>query len=141
MTDKDVKEQLNLYRKAVRDAEAALIDIRTLEERSTAIGSMNVKPDRIKSSMPLSARFEDVIIDKVDLEAIVDEEIQRLQDIRSSVQQLISYASTVRGRIVLTEYYINGCTEQTIAKQMHYDISTIQRIKRRAIKQIAVVVR
>ena len=136
MTEYDVKEKLNAYRTAKRDLEHAIDTIRMLEERATATGSLAPKEVQVMSSLPLSARFESAVEEKIDLELIVTHEINRLESIRSDVIDLISKASSLRGRIILTEFYLNGASNRDIANRLHYDIRTVNRIKRKAIVQI-----
>lgn len=137
MTEAEIREALDSYRKALRDIQNALDIIKMLEERSTANGSLAPKEVQVISSLPLSARFEMAIEEKLDLELIVTQEIRRLEDIKQDVINLISKASNLRGRIILTEFYLNGATNKDIAERLHYsDVRVVCRIKNKAIKSI-----
>lgn len=138
MTESEIRMKLDMYRKALRDMQSAIDTVRTLELRSTATGSLRPKEVDVLQSLPLSARFEEVIEDKVDLESVIAEELQNLETLRSEAMELINRISNTKYKVIMIEYYINGSTNFDIASRLHYDIKSINRIKRRAIKQIKV---
>lgn len=137
MTINEVKENLNQYRIALRDLQAVFRYISDLHDRSTATGSLAPKPDKVIASLPSGARFEDIIIEGIDLQTIVTEETAKLDGIKADVLALIAHANSARGRLVLIEFYINGKTNSDIATTMHYELRAIYKIKRKAIRQIA----
>ena len=137
MTEHEIREQLNNYRKAVLDIKAALRYISELHDRSTATGSLAPKMDRVISSPALQARFAEAIEEKADLERIVAEEIERLAGERKKAERIIAQAPSVVARIVLTRFYIDGESNIHIADSMHYEVRTIKRIKRGAIQKMS----
>ena len=137
MTEHEIREQLNNYRKAVLDIKAALRYISELHDRSTATGSLAPKMDRVISSPALQARFAEAIEEKADLERIVAEEIERLAGERKKAERIIAQAPSVVARIVLTRFYIDGESNIHIADSMYYEVRTIKRIKRRAIQKMS----
>lgn len=130
-------DKLTEYRKLKLDLLHAIRDIDDMMDESTAIGSLAPKRDKIRTSNIFGARYEDIILDKVSLETIVAEELQRLQMMETECKLIIETVNGTRGRIVLTEYYLNCSTIHRISSMMHYDISTIKRIKRNALKQLS----
>ena len=137
MTENEIREQLNSYRKAVLDIKAAMHQICELGDRATASGSLAPKKDRVISSPALQARFAEAIEEKADLERIVADEIERLAGERKKVESIIALAPSVMARIVLTRFYIDGESNVRIAESMHYEVRTIKRIKRRAIQKMS----
>lgn len=137
MTEEQIRIQLNSYRDAIRDIRAAVRQIEELGLRATASGSIAPKQDRVVASLPLQARFENAIADKADLERIVMEELARLEDDRKKAEALISLAPSTVARIVLTRFYIEGRTNNEVARSMHYDVRSVQKIKHKAIRRIA----
>ena len=137
MTEHEIREQLNNYRKAVLDIKAAMRQISELGDRATASGSLAPKMDRVISSPALQARFAEAIEEKADLERIVAEEIERLAGERKKAEHIIAQAPSGVARIVLTRFYIDGESNIHIADSMHYEVRTIKRIKRRAIQKMS----
>lgn len=137
MTENEIREQLNSYRKSVLDIKAAMRQISELGDRATASGSLAPKKDRVISSPSLQARFAEAIEEKADLERIVAEEIERLAGERKKAERIIAQAPSVVARIVMTRFYIDGESNLHIADSMGYEVRTIKRIKRRAIEKMS----
>lgn len=136
MTESEIRETLDTYRRALRDLQSAIKTVRELELRSTATGSLRPKEVDVLQSLPLSARFEDTVADKIDLETVITAEMINLERMRSEAMRLIDLIQNTKYKIIMIEYYINGSTNSDIAKRLHYETKSINRMKRKAIKQI-----
>lgn len=137
MKEEQIRNKLNSYRDAIRDINAAVRQINELGDKSTATGSLAPKKDRVIASLPLQARFEDVVAYKADLERIVAEEVARLENDRKQIEHMIALVPSVMQRIVLTKFYLDGKTNNQVAEEMHYEVRGLQKIKSKAIRQIA----
>ena len=137
MTEKEVRETLTEYRSMKRGMIEAIQTISILSEKSTATGSMAPKEVQVISSLPLAARFEDVVLDKVNLESILATELDLLEQMKTEALDLILLLGNRKHKIIMLEYYIECKTNSEIARQLHYDLNSIKRIKRKAIKAIA----
>ena len=133
----EVKRQLNSYRNSLHDLKTIIRYINELHDKSTATGSLAPKQAKVVASLPSGAKFEDIIIQGVDLQNVLEKEAAALEEIKTEVLDLISYANTSRSRLILTEFYINCKTNYEIASVMHYEPRAIYKIKRKAIRQIA----
>jgi len=136
MTETQVKEALNSYRIAKRDMRAALEAIKELEELSTATGSMAPKEVMVKTSLPLSARFEAIIEDKADLENIIAQERAYLEEAKETTLSMIELAGNRQQRRVLMCRYIHDMRFEQIARIMKYSTDHIYTMHRKAIKVI-----
>lgn len=136
MNETQIKEALNEYKIAKRDLQAAINTIRELEAKSTATGSLAPKEVQIIASLPLSARFEQLIVDKVDLEAIVAEEQAYLEEARKNVMQLIELSANKTQRRLLICRYIHCMTFEQCSRVINYSLPHTRRIHALAIKTI-----
>lgn len=136
MTETEIREQLNGYREGIRDLKAAIRLIDEMGELAVSTGSAAPKAVSVLSSPTLQARFEKAIGDKVDMELLVIGEASRLEDERRMAEALIALAPSAVARAVMTRYYLQGETNNQIARSMHYEVRTIQRIKHKAIRRI-----
>jgi len=137
MTDKETKEALNEYRSLVKAYDDVLRIISELEDKATATGSPTPRADKVLSSLPQSARYEDDIINKADLEQVLAESVKDIQDARQRVEQLIALAPTPTQRRLLNCRYILGMQFITIAKVLRYSEDHVFTIHRKAIKAIS----
>ena len=137
MTDKETKEALNEYRSLVKAYDDVLRIISELEDKATATGSPTPRADKVLSSLPQSARYEDDIINKADLEQVLAESVKDIQDARQRVEQLIALAPTPTQRRLLNCRYILGMQFITIAKVLRYSEDHVFTIHRKSIKAIS----
>lgn len=135
MNEIEIREKLDTYRRFKRELRIALQTLDELMSKATATGSLKPKDIDVINSLPLNARFEDKIIDKADLEAIVDFEIRRMMPLKQECMSLISHAP-LRARLVLVMFYIDGLTLSQIADQIHLEVRSVKRIKSRGLKVI-----
>ena len=133
---RNAKKELLEYWNARRDLEAAVRYIRELEAQATATGSMAPKEVQVISSLPLAARFEDILADKVDLENIVEAERVYLEQAKTNVESIIAELDDKRQRRVLTLRYIGCLSWKKVAKISGYSEDWIYSIHRKAINKL-----
>lgn len=76
------------------------------------------------------------IIDKIVLlQDKINEEIDRLVELKEQARTLIHMLTDERYKTVLTEYYLNHKTWEQVADCMNYDLRWVYRIHGRALKE------
>ena len=134
MTEREVQEKLNAYRIACRDYQVVLRRAQELGLQSTAIGSMTPKEVRVLSSPPLSAGYEDKVIDKADLEKILREELAVLLSVKRSVIRMIEKIPDRQQRMILEMRYVQLMSWNRIIRVINYSDRQVFRIHRKAVK-------
>lgn len=136
MTELEIRTLLNNYREGIRDLKAALKLADEIGEAAVATGSPTPRIDKVISSPALRARFEDAVAKKYEMERVIYEDAARLDAERRKAERLIALAPSAVARVVMTRYYLQGESNNQIARTMHYEVRTIQRIKQKAIRKI-----
>ena len=142
------KEYLSQYRDADREIQAKVDQIARLRDLATHITSMSTG-DRVQSSP--ENKIERICAKIADMETEVDEEIDKLQETKTSVERAISSVPDAKQRTVLERRYINGerwpriCTAiygNRVDFQDCYDsyLRTLYRIHGRALLSVRSVI-
>lgn len=112
-------------------------EVETLDTISTAIGSFEYDKDKVINSLPQGARFENIIIKKVDLRTTICEEIDHLMELWNRIHNFIELVPDDRERILLQQRYILGYSWDKIADTLSLSgDKSIYPIRRRALKHI-----
>lgn len=80
--------------------------------------------------------MEDVIVKLMDLENEVNNDIDRLIALKEEVIENINKIDNCNLRLLLTMRYINNRDWEEIADNMLYDVRTIYRFHKQALKEI-----
>lgn len=137
MTEKEIKDALKEYKSLV-NAHNEIVDIiNSLDARATATGSVTPRADKVLTSLPQTARYEDVIINKADLERVLQESFADIEEAKRRVELLIIRAPNDKHRTVLRCRYLYFMDFFTISKVTHYTEDNVYKIHRKAIKAIA----
>lgn len=127
------KEYLSQYRDADREINAKLEQIRRLKELATKTTQV-ISSDRIQSSP--ENKIEQICAKIADMETEVDEEIDKLQETKTSVERAISSVPDASQRAVLTRRYINGERWEEIAVKLNYHYRWVLELHGRALQAI-----
>ena len=80
------------------------------------------------------------IIDKIFLlQDKINEEVDRLVELKDQARTLIHRLTDERYKTVLTEYYLNHKTWEQVANCMNYDLRWVYRIHGKALKEFSKV--
>lgn len=131
-----IRETLYNFRDLKKGWMAMLSTIEEAYEQATATGSTAPKLASVVSSPSDVARFEYYILEKVSLEEMLEAELQHFENAKADALGLISYVSDLQYRAIMTDFFINGESNRTIAERYHYEVRTIKKIKVRCIQEI-----
>jgi DNA-directed RNA polymerase specialized sigma24 family protein len=127
------KEYLSQYRDADREINAKLEQIRRLKELATKTTQV-ITSDRVQSSP--ENKIERICAKIADMETEVDEEVDRLHDVKTKVERAISSVPDASQRAVLTRRYINGERWEEIAVKLNYHYRWVLELHGRALQAI-----
>ena len=127
------KEYLSQYRDADREIQAKVDQIARLRDLATHITSMSTG-DRVQSSP--ENKIERICAKIADMEAEVDEEVDRLQEVKTKVERAIGTVPDASQRAVLTRRYINGERWERIAVELNYTYRHVTRLHGEALQKI-----
>lgn len=131
-----VKEQLTLVRKQeflLRDYEEELLDLR---RRAYSISSPQLS-EKIQSNHQSS--LDDVVM-KLDLQARkVNEEWDKLLEMKKNAENLINLETDPVRRCVLHKYYIRGKSWEQVADEMNYSLRQITSFHGQALHDLEVI--
>ena len=94
------------------------------------------------SDMPKShnnnSRLEDTVLKIIEMEHSIDDEIDKLVDLKAEVRQQISLLPDARCRLILEEKYLNGETWEGIAADLGYTVRNVQILHGKALQEFQV---
>ena len=136
MTEKELRNALSEYRELRSAYNDELRRIEELEAQSTATKSLSDLSERVMSSSANGARYEPIIIDKVDLEHVLASSLAEVQQAKARVADLIAQADTRKQRFILRCRYIDCLSFERIAKVTNYSEDHVYTTHRKAINSI-----
>ncbi len=120
------KEYLNQAYRLDQRINADIAELGRLRQMSQSVSSPNFEPHYNASrntEAPFVRQFEKIM----ELEQTVNEEIDRLVDLKAQIRMTIDSVSNADERMVLQYRYIHHMTWDEIALQMYVDARTIRR--------------
>ena len=128
-----VKEFLNQYRNAEETIQCKLEEIYLLRCLATSTTQV-LDADRVQSS---SQNKTELIVSKiVDMEREVDEEVDKLQEVKREVLKVINSVANTRLKDLLCYRYICGYTFEKIAVAMDKSYMHICRLHGQALNEV-----
>jgi DNA-directed RNA polymerase specialized sigma24 family protein len=131
----EIKEQLNSYRILSREISGALRLLEDLDQQAFASGASGEM--KVIASLPLSARFEDIIADKADLERVIKDSLDLLHIYKKQVVKLIARNPDPAQRTLLAMRCLECMKWEDIAERMHYSKRHIYNLYNEAVHNIA----
>lgn len=128
------KEYLQQYRNAEDSINAKLDQIHKLRELATKT-TQTLTADNVQSSGS-EDKISSIVSKIVDMEREVDDEIDKLHDVKKHVQDVISAVPNAKQRAVLTRRYINGYTWERIAVDLDISYQWVCELHGRALQKI-----
>ena len=83
------------------------------------------------------SRMEDTVIKIIMMEHEIDEEIDRLVDLKVEVRKQISLMEDARCRLILEERYLNGKKWEAIAASLNYTVRNVQILHGKALEEFS----
>ena len=109
--------------------------LRALAERRTAVYGR----ERVNASAEADARM-DVVARIVDAERALDEQIDRMLEMKKEIADVIGGVADARMRMLLELRYLNGCTWEEVAERMNYTVRNIYNLHAAALRAVAPLV-
>ena len=122
MNSKQYLEQAQVLAKEIR---SFLAELETLKEISTASGAINYQNDRVISSVPQTARFENTVVRLVDLEADIRKELWALLDKHREIRDVVSQIPDPDVRTVVRMKFLALQSVADIAADLHCSKPTV----------------
>lgn len=119
-----------------------------INSKMEQIASLNLlarKATTVFSDMPRNSnrnihRMEDVIIKIVDMESEINEDIDRLVELKKEIADVIHNVANLEYQTLLELRYLCFKTWEQIAVQMGYGIDNIYKMHHKALKEVVVPV-
>ena len=99
--------------------------------------SSNIREISIQTSRD-NARMENTLLKIIDQEREIDEEIDRLVDLKAEIKKVIDGVENIEYRLILELRYLCFRSWEEIAVEMDYSIDYVFKIHRRALEMVEV---
>ena len=106
--------------------------------RELAVKATSTLSDTYSSGNGNKQKMEGVIVKIIDLEHEIDEEIDRLVDLKQEIVSLIKQVKNPEYQTLLELRYLNFKTWEQIATEMHYSIQHTFRIHDKALSLLRI---
>ena len=106
--------------------------------RELAVKATSTLSDTYSSGNGNKQKIEGVIVKIIDLEHEIDEEIDRLVDLKQEIVSLIKKVKNPEYQTLLELRYLNFKTWEQIATEMHYSIQHTFRIHDKALSLLRI---
>lgn len=126
------KEYLQQVKRLDDIVNAKLEQIEALRSIATKITTDYSGDVKVQSS-PQNDKLEKIVAKIADLETELNRNIDKLVDLKAEIMERIDEVENNDYRLLLTLRYLNFKTWQDIADLMHYDVTWIYELHRRAL--------
>ena len=136
---------MNRYKFEIReggsamDAKTYLMQIMNIDQQ---INAKLEQLTRLKAlathSHNSNSRLEDTVLKIIEMEHSIDDEIDRLVDLKAEASMQIFLMEDPRCRLILESRYLNGEAWETIAAKMGYTVRNVQNLHGKALQEFQV---
>ena len=130
MNAKQYLKQAYKLNEKIKDKQERLDD---LKEMSTSTGAIDYSKDKIQSSPSQDAPFTKQVMKIIELEEELQQDIDRLKNLKVEINRAVESVDDVDSSIVLSKRYILMKTWEQISSEMGYSVSQLHRIHDKAI--------
>jgi DNA-directed RNA polymerase specialized sigma subunit len=134
MTNKDKIKHLKRYVLLDKEIDRKLEEVSRLRSKLTKITT--VPSPLPKGGGSIYGKTEEILVKIVDLEHEIDADVDRLVDMKKSIENAIAAVEDDRERLLLQYRYLDGRTFEEIAVQMHYSWRQTHRLHSRALTNL-----
>ena len=117
-----------------------LEQLETLRALATKV-TAKLAEEKVSGGNNTKGHMENTIAKIVDLEKEINEDIDRLVDIKADIMGTISQVDDPIGQIILEMRYVNGKSWDEISSSLNYKDSSIFKIHSRALKEVTKIKR
>lgn len=147
---------MNRYKFEIReggsamDAKTYLMQITNIDqqinmklEQLTRLKALATHTTSTISDMPKNqhnnnSRLEDTVLKIIDMEHSINDEIDKLVDLKAEASFQISLMQDARCRLILEARYLNGEPWEAIAAEMKYSVRNVQNLHGKALQEFQV---
>ena len=131
-----IKEYLSQAYRIDQRINSQLEQVRSLRE--LAVKATSTLSDTYSSGNGNKQKMEGVIVKIIDLENEIDEEIDRLVDLKQEIVSMIKQVKNPEYQTLLELRYLNFKTWEQIATEMQYSIQHIFRIHNKSLSLLKI---
>lgn len=135
----DVQEWLERVKKLDELINAKLAERQRLIEIATDISPKMPNGIPPSNTGTVSQKMQDAVVSLIDLEIEINDLIDQYVDYKNEVIRLLERLPH-KEYGVLHRYYIRGMTWEQVAEDMNYSVMQVWRIKKKALKNLEVVI-
>ena len=135
MRAKDYLKQVYLLDKRINSGLRELEELRTLQTGVSAI----VLEEKVQKSVSGEPAFSKALSRIWELEEAIDEEIDRLVDLKVEIRTVTSEVADCDQQMILRYRYIHFCSWEDIANQMGYGLRWIHTLHGKALAAVEVI--
>ena len=112
-------------------------ELASLRELATSLAAFN-GDERVQTSRNTDAPFIEAIEKITEMEELINNEVNRLIELKREVQQVISKVDDMYERLVLKYRYLHDYTWRQIGQKLYADEKTIRRWHAKALKHVVI---
>ena len=135
MTAKQYLRKMFYFQKTIIAKQKQIEELRLLAEST---GAIRYDKDRVITSLPQAAGYEDKVAALVDMEHKLLEDIQELTEMYNEGWKMIDSLEDPVDRLILVMRYINHMRWEEIALELNYSVDHIYYRHRHALKKIRI---
>lgn len=135
MTAKQYLRKMFYFHRTIIAKQKQIEELRLLAEST---GAIRYDKDRVITSLPQAAGYEDKVAALVDMEHKLLEDIQELTEMYNEGWKLIDSLEDPVDRLILVMRYINHMRWEEIALELNYSVDHIYYRHRHALKKIRI---
>lgn len=135
MTAKQYLRKMFYFHRTIIAKQKQIEELRLLAEST---GAIRYDKDRVITSLPQAAGYEDKVAALVDMEHKLLEDIQELTEMYNEGWKMIDSLEDPMDRLILVMRYINHMRWEEIALELNYSVDHIYYRHRHALKKIRV---
>jgi len=135
MTAKQYLRKMFYFHRTIIAKQKQIEELRLLAEST---GAIRYDKDRVITSLPQAAGYEDKIAALVDMEHKLLEDIQELTEMYNEGWKMIDSLEDPVDRLILVMRYINHMRWEEIALELNYSVDHIYYRHRHALKKIRI---
>lgn len=135
MTAKQYLRKMFYFHRTIIAKQKQIEELRLLAEST---GAIRYDKDRVITSLPQAAGYEDKVAALVDMEHKLLEDIQELTEMYNEGWKMIDSLEDPMDRLILVMRYINHMRWEEIALELNYSVDHIYYRHRHALKKIRI---
>lgn len=135
MTAKQYLRKMFYFHRTIIAKQKQIEELRLLAEST---GAIRYDKDRVITSLPQAAGYEDKVAALVDMEHKLLEDIQELTEMYNEGWKMIDSLEDPVDRLILVMRYINHMRWEEIALELNYSVDHIYYRHRHALKKIRI---